>query len=127
MKVIRGFVEKEINQCYHQCLYFKEEEDGDVMICKHPDAEDKGYIITYPECMTGFPANCPLIKIEDMKIMKNIQLRLQFENLWRNYFCHLPPLDSQNVLVIEKLKEFSWAIYQHGYNFNLGEDFQENQ
>ena len=119
MRVIR-VIDREINKCYHQCPYFGG--DVEVMICDHPDAEDKGYIITYPDCMNGFPAKCPLIEIENMKTKKNAHVRLKFESLWRDHFRHLPPLDSMNILKIEKLKEFTWEIYKQGYNFGLDKD-----
>lgn len=32
---------------------------GPVMVCNHPRAPDHGYIISHPECDTGFPQKCP--------------------------------------------------------------------
>ena len=60
MRVTRNTtVTKDITRCFHQCPYFKV--DGHDMECEHPDAPDKGMIITYPECYNGFPPRCPLI------------------------------------------------------------------
>lgn len=64
IKVVRKVsVEKEIDRCYHQCLYFGlEGGPGAVMICNHPKAPKKGFIISHPDCDNGFPKDCPLLK-----------------------------------------------------------------
>ena len=54
---------KYIEYCYHQCPYFGL--DGGEMVCEHSDAPNKGYIISHPECLSGFPKFCPLVKTEN--------------------------------------------------------------
>ena len=54
---------KDISKCYQECPYFGlEGGPGPVMVCKHPKAEDGGYIISHPQCDTGFPKKCPIVK-----------------------------------------------------------------
>lgn len=60
---------KDIQRCYHQCPYFElDGGPGPVMVCMHPTLKDKGIehhaIITHPECDTGFPAECPEVRIQ---------------------------------------------------------------
>lgn len=60
------------SHCYKVCPYFwpRGEVTGSqhIMTCEHPDApgpdhapDYKGYIISHPDCDTGFPKKCPLI------------------------------------------------------------------
>lgn len=65
MKVTR-IITKEISRCYHECPYFNlEGGPGPVMVCGHPEAKSP-YIVSHPECDTGFPKECPLL-MEDRK------------------------------------------------------------
>lgn len=54
----------EITRCYHECPHFQlDGGPGAVMFCGHPFFAGKGYdafIISHPDCTTGFPAKCPL-------------------------------------------------------------------
>lgn len=60
--------EKEINYCYHNCPYFGlDGGPSPVMVCNHPKTEDDRYIISHPECDTGFPAKCPLRNEQDCR------------------------------------------------------------
>lgn len=63
MRVTRTIViDTEINSCFHQCPYFHENAGpSGSMLCEHPDAPDKGLIITHPECDNGFPPKCPVL------------------------------------------------------------------
>lgn len=61
MRVTKLIV-KDISRCYHECPYFRlDGGPGPVMTCEHPQA-DSIYIISHPECDTGFPARCPLLR-----------------------------------------------------------------
>lgn len=63
-------VTKDISKCYQECPHFElDGGPGPVMYCGHPDAPDSGYIISHPECDTGFPKKCPLIHVaaEDLE------------------------------------------------------------
>lgn len=59
---------KEITHCYQNCTFFHlDGGPGPVMCCTHPECPvvagaPKGYIISHPECQTGFPDLCPLTK-----------------------------------------------------------------
>lgn len=58
---------KDIEKCFHTCPYFETEGGpGPIMVCGHPFWKDKGcydkMIISHPECDTGFPKKCPLLK-----------------------------------------------------------------
>jgi hypothetical protein len=57
--------EVKISRCYHECPYFSlDGGPGPVMYCGHPFFEGKGYdafIISHPDCDTGFPKKCPLL------------------------------------------------------------------
>lgn len=60
MRVVRTTtVTKDITRCFQDCPYFNSV--GHEMECEHPEAPDKGQIITYPDCYKGFPSRCPLI------------------------------------------------------------------
>ena len=55
----------EISRCYHECPHFGlDGGPSPAMICNHPFWNDKeaysGFIISHPECDTGFPSACPL-------------------------------------------------------------------
>ena len=58
----------EITRCYHECPFFGlDGGPSGAMHCDHPSlASDYnlGYIISHPDCSTGFPAGCPLVKQE---------------------------------------------------------------
>ena len=56
---------KKIERCYHDCPHFGiDGGPGPVMVCDHPDAPERGYIISHPECEQGFPPKCPeLLKV----------------------------------------------------------------
>ena len=70
MKVI---FEKEINRCYSECPYFGVEGGpGPIMVCNHPKA-DNLYIISHPECDSGFPDQCPL-KLELLEAIKKADI-----------------------------------------------------
>jgi hypothetical protein len=49
----------DIDHCWNACPY--NGLDFNVMTCDHPQAPNNGYIISHPECDTGFPEDCPLI------------------------------------------------------------------
>jgi len=60
---------KKISKCYQDCPYFDiDGGPGPVMTCNHPKTialSDKigteaFYIISHPDCDTGFPKKCPL-------------------------------------------------------------------
>lgn len=71
MKVKKGGIEKDIQRCKDECPYFGiDGGPGPVMICKRPDAIRQGYIISHPDCDSGFPRECPLIvgKLPDVEI-----------------------------------------------------------
>ena len=51
---------KKINSCYHNCPHFTL--NGEIMLCEHPEVKMDGYIIGHPECVAGFPEDCPLWK-----------------------------------------------------------------
>lgn len=52
---------KVIEHCYHECPHFGlEGGPGPIMVCKHPEAEDNGLIISHPDCDIGYPEKCPL-------------------------------------------------------------------
>jgi len=53
----------DIKKCYGSCPHFLKEIGG-ILICKHKDAPDSGYIIVHPQCDVGFPVMCPLKKVE---------------------------------------------------------------
>ena len=50
-------IDKVIYQCKFSCPYYGNV--GNEMVCEHPLAPDDGCIITHPECMEGFPKECP--------------------------------------------------------------------
>jgi len=51
-----------ITRCYQDCPYFYlDGGPGPGMACNHPDTGDI-YIISHPDCDTGFPSGCPLLK-----------------------------------------------------------------
>ena len=65
MKVVRNItIERDIKRCYHECPYFDVEGMEHAMVCRHPKAPGEppyqGLIISHPDCMTGFPKECPL-------------------------------------------------------------------
>lgn len=58
-------------RCYHTCPHFSlDGGPSQVMYCAHPKWDDKraenypytGFIISHPDCDTGFPEKCPLPK-----------------------------------------------------------------
>ncbi len=54
-----------ISHCYHECPYFKlEGGPSPVMYCGHPALnqanQEAVFIISHPDCDTGFPKKCPL-------------------------------------------------------------------
>ena len=56
-----------ISRCYHECPYFRlDGGPGPVMYCGHPVFDGAPYgeamIINHPDCDTGFPKKCPLLK-----------------------------------------------------------------
>ncbi|MEN6550094.1 MAG: hypothetical protein ABFE07_28965 [Armatimonadia bacterium] len=55
-------VEVWIEKCYYECPHFGLEHGA--MYCKHPNIQGVygGYIIEHPDCDTGFPKDCPLIR-----------------------------------------------------------------
>lgn len=59
MKVTK-IITVEIDHCRNQCPYF--ENEMNLMICTHPEAPSSGLIIKHPECDTGFPDLCPIVK-----------------------------------------------------------------
>jgi len=64
MKIkVTKVINKEIEQCYHQCPYFY---SGHEMECTHPFFQDKdvyaGLIITRENSIGRFPDECPLLK-----------------------------------------------------------------
>lgn len=68
MKTLTVSIAKIIDHCWNQCFHCDiNDGPGSAMICLHPQAPDDGYIISHPECDTGFPEKCPLIKIEESK------------------------------------------------------------
>lgn len=55
-----------ISKCYHECPYFSlDGGPSPVMYCGHPSLSGKGqeaaFIISHPDCDTGFPKKCPLL------------------------------------------------------------------
>ncbi len=68
MKItVKRIISSKIDHCYHQCPYFSV--STNMMECGHPywdEAAKKDpwvrMIISHPECDTGFPKECPLIK-----------------------------------------------------------------
>lgn len=55
--------EVKIEKCYRECPFFKSGFEG--MSCSHPTFDPPSWdshIIYHPECDSGFPAKCPLIK-----------------------------------------------------------------
>lgn len=59
--VVEKIVKKTITRCFHECPYFDlDGGPGPMMVCTHPDAPDRGYIISHPYCDEGFPNKCPL-------------------------------------------------------------------
>ena len=58
---VNAIIKQEISRCYHSRHYFTlEGGPSPIMVCKHPKAPDQGYIISHPDCDTGFPKQCPL-------------------------------------------------------------------
>jgi hypothetical protein len=57
-------ITKIISRCYHTCPYFVTSMDG--MECGHPFFDNSNHfenmIISHPDCDTGFPKQCPLLK-----------------------------------------------------------------
>lgn len=64
MKVSKT-ITADIERCFEQCPYFGR--DGNVMVCEHPGAPDHGLIIDHPDCDTGFPKKCPVVRQHDLK------------------------------------------------------------
>lgn len=58
MKVVVPEKVYSITKCYHRCPYFGTE--GYIMVCNHPEAIDKGYILHHPEVDEGIPLKCPI-------------------------------------------------------------------
>lgn len=55
-----------ISKCYHECPFFRlDGGPSPVMYCGHPSLVGKGqeaaFIISHPDCDTGFPKKCPLV------------------------------------------------------------------
>jgi hypothetical protein len=68
MRVTRlVLIERDIKCCYKECPYMKVEGAESLMVCEHPEAPEvngrKGLIISHPDCIIGFPKECPLAKI----------------------------------------------------------------
>lgn len=65
-KQIIVILKKTIDHCANECPYFKlDGGPGPIMYCSHPSFDSSsydGYIISHPECDTGFPKKCPLFK-----------------------------------------------------------------
>lgn len=65
---IKVTITKEISRCYHECPHFGlDGGPGAVMVCNHPDGNLPGYppgygIISHPDCDSGFPKLCPLLR-----------------------------------------------------------------
>ena len=56
-----------VTRCYNECPFFGlDGGPGPVMYCDHPTLRGKGmeaqFIISHPDCDTGFPTDCPLLK-----------------------------------------------------------------
>jgi|AntAceMinimDraft_18_1070375.scaffolds.fasta_scaffold04883_5 hypothetical protein len=56
-----------ITKCFHECPYFSTEGGpSPIMVCNHPYFDDKepydNCIIHHPQCDTGFPDDCPLLR-----------------------------------------------------------------
>jgi hypothetical protein len=65
-------VEKEIDHCANQCPFYGiDGGPGPAMYCQHPsipkDSREAAYIISHPDCDTGFPEKCPLLKGKVLK------------------------------------------------------------
>lgn len=69
-------VEKEVEGCYHECMFFGTSSDG--MECTHPYFEDKepydNMIITQDNSRGKIPEKCPL-RISGLEFTYRIKLK----------------------------------------------------
>jgi len=58
-RTVKKVIEADIDSCFYNCPYFTVEGQDSEMLCGHPHAPKKD-IISHPDCMNGFPKDCPL-------------------------------------------------------------------
>lgn len=85
-RVINKTITVKIDQCYNQCPYFKTEGMERQMICTHPKADVGGYFITHPDCVKGFPKDCPLFPEKaKMEKQKRDEEKKRLEDIEKMY------------------------------------------
>jgi hypothetical protein len=92
---LKMIVEKEIENC-NQCPFHGiDGGTGPAMICKHPSIDntklENAYVISHPECDTGFPEKCPLLKSKAGKVYKKTT--------------------TKNSVLDSRLKELAWTSF----------------
>jgi hypothetical protein len=91
IKVIIPASEKEIERC-NDCPYKSNE--SEIMVCTHPSSNKNQYIkyiISHPECDTGFPQDCPLLKPNpNFELDKEIMAKI-IENVNMQQILPKPP------------------------------------
>lgn len=138
LKVTIPAKEVEIDRCYHTCPHFAlDGGPSSIMYCSHPYWNDKGSyagcIISHPQCDTGFPDQCPLLK--ENGIVQNIPKNEEKEDfklkmIWNDIEYELTdeekklPMREQLSIIINKTYQ---KIFDEFLIKKLTESQNENQ